>query len=179
MAAQTGARHNILGVFRDAESAAEGARRLRDAGFTNEDYDVLTANPYPEGAFGEHVKRNRLFVFALSGAFVGFTIAALFTIGTQAAFPLVTGGKPILAIPAMMIIMYEFTLLFAMIFTVIGVIFESRLPRVKGAGPVYDTRITLGYIGLIVTVTEDRIAAAQQALQQGGAEDVVREPARV
>jgi hypothetical protein len=43
---------------------------------------------------------------------------------------------------------------------------------------VYDTRITLGYIGLIVTVTDDRIAAAQQALQQGGAEDVVREPAR-
>lgn len=171
-------RQNILGVFKDAESAAEGARRLRDAGFTSEDYDVLTANPYPEGAFGEHVKRNKLFVFSLAGGFVGFSLALLLTAGTQAAWPLVTGGKPILAIPAMMIIMYEMTLLFAMIFTVIGVIFESRLPRTSGPGPVYDTRITLGYIGLIVTVADERISSAQEALQQGGAEDIVREPSR-
>ncbi len=170
------ARQSVLGVFADADSAAEGARRLRAAGFTGEDYDVLTGNPYPEGAFGDHPKRNKLFVFPLAGGFTGFSLALLFTAGTQAAFPLVTGGKPILAIPAMMIIMYEFTLLFAMIFTVLGVVFESRLPRFTGAGPIYDTRITLGYIGLLATVEEDRIAAARQAFQDGGAADVVGEP---
>ena len=73
--------------------------------------------------------------------------------------------------------MYEFTLLFAMIFTVIGVIFESRLPRPGGEGPLYDTRITLGYIGLLVTVDEERIGNAQEALQSGGAEDVINEGA--
>ena len=172
------ARKNVLGVYADAESAAEGARRLRSAGFTNEDYDVLTGNPYPEGAFGEHVKKNRLFVFPIAGGLTGFAVALLFTAGTQAAFPLVTGGKPILAIPAMLIIMYEFSLLFAMIFTVMGVIFESRLPRFSGAGPVYDPRITLGYIGLLATVEEDRVQAARQALQDGGAADVIGEPAK-
>ena len=86
-----------------------------------------------------------------------------------------TGGKPILAIPASMIIMYEFTLLLAMVFTVIGVVFESRLPRMSGPGPLYDTRITLGYIGLLVTVDESRITLAGTALEQGGAEDIIRE----
>ena len=172
------ATRDILGLFKDAETAAEGARRLKEAGFTADDYDVLTGNPYPEGAFGEHVKKNRLFVFPLTGAFVGFSLAALFTAGTQTAFPIVTGGKPILALPAMMIIMYEFTLLFAMIFTVIGIIVESRLPRISGPGPVYDTRITEGYIGLIVTCPEERLAAAQQAFRQAGAADVVQEAAR-
>ncbi|MEC8945041.1 MAG: DUF3341 domain-containing protein [Chloroflexota bacterium] len=166
---------DIMGVFADVDTAAEGARQLKSAGFVQDDYDVLTGNPYPEGAFGEHVKPNRLFVFALAGGFVGFAIAFLFTAATQTAFPLVTGGKPILAIPAMMIIMYEMTLLFAMIFTVTGVIFESRLPRPSGAGPVYDTRITLGYIGLIVTTSEDRLEKAEEALKAAGAEDIVRE----
>tara|TARA_B100000029_G_scaffold241712_2_gene239010 strand:+ start:46096 stop:46617 length:522 start_codon:yes stop_codon:yes gene_type:complete len=166
---------DIMGVFADVDTAAEGARQLKSAGFVQDDYDVLTGNPYPEGAFGEHVKPNRLFVFALAGGFVGFAIAFLFTAATQTAFPLVTGGKPILAIPAMMIIMYEMTLLFAMIFTVTGVIFESRLPRPSGAGPVYDTRITLGYIGLIVTASEDRLEKAEEALKAAGAEDIVRE----
>ena len=103
---------DLMGVFADTDTAAEGARQLKSAGFVQDDYDVLTGNPYPEGAFGEHVKPNRLFVFALAGGFVGFAIAFLFTAATQTAWPLVTGGKPILALPAMMIIMYEICLLY-------------------------------------------------------------------
>jgi len=177
LGAEAMANQSVLGLYENADTAAEGARNLREAGFTSDDYEVMTGNPYPEGAFGEHVKKNKLFRFSLFGAFIGFITAFLFVFATQTAFPLVTGGKPILAIPASMIIMYEFTLLVAMIFTVIGVIFESRLPRPGGAGPLYDARITLGYIGLLVTVDESRIGNAQQALQSGGAEEVINEPA--
>ena len=169
------ANRSVLGLYGDADTAAAGARQLRDAGFTSDDYEVMTGNPYPEGAFGEHVKKNKLFRFSLFGAFIGFATAFFFVFATQTAFPLVTGGKPILAIPASMIIMYEFTLLLAMVFTVIGVVFESRLPRMSGPGPLYDTRITLGYIGLLVTVDETRITLAGTALEQGGAEDIIRE----
>ncbi|MBI4312990.1 MAG: hypothetical protein HY681_14610, partial [Chloroflexi bacterium] len=52
------------------------------------------------------------------------------------------------------------------------------LPRFSGPGPIYDTRITLGYIGLLVTCPEERLPQAQQAFRQGGAEDVVQEAAR-
>ena len=58
------ANQSVLGLYGDADTAAEGARQLRDAGFTSDDYEVMTGNPYPEGAFGEHVKKNKLFRFS-------------------------------------------------------------------------------------------------------------------
>ena len=96
----------------------------------------------------------------------------MLTAGTQIAYPLVTGGKPVLGIPPMAIIMYEGTMLGAILFTIAGIIFESRLPRLfMGA---YDTRITEGYIGITVTVEQDRIEQAEQVLKNAGAEDIKR-----
>ncbi|GIT59928.1 MAG: hypothetical protein Ct9H300mP19_18760 [Dehalococcoidia bacterium] len=46
---------------------------------------------------------------------------------------------------AMLIIMYEMTMLAGVIATVIGIVFESRLPNMKPG--VYDTRITEGGSG--------------------------------
>ena len=72
----------------------------------------------------------------------------------------------------MAIVMYEGTMLGAIIFTVIGIIFESRLPRLfMGA---YDTRITEGYIGITVTADQDRVGKAEDVLKQAGAEEVKR-----
>jgi len=94
------------------------------------------------------------------------------TSGTQLAYPLVTGGKPVLSIPPMSIIMYEGTMLGAIIFTVIGIIIESRLPRIfMGA---YDERITEGYIGVTVTTSEERVGPAEEVLKASGAEDIKR-----
>ena len=96
----------------------------------------------------------------------------LLTAGTQLAFPLVAGGKPLLSIPPMAIIMYEGTMLGAILFTVFGIVFESRLPRLfMGA---YDTRITEGYIGVTVTTSEDRTDDAEDVLKKAGAEEVKR-----
>ena len=160
----------LLGLFPDAAGAVSGVDALVAAGFSNRDYDVLTDTPYPEEAFGEHVAPHKLYAFPFIGAFCGIAFALLITIGTQISYPMVTGGKPIIAVPAMMIIMYEGTMLGAVIFTVMGLIFESRLPRF-GLG-VYDPRITEGYIGLIVSTPEDRFSAAERALRGAGATDI-------
>jgi hypothetical protein len=92
---------------------------------------------------------------------------------TQMAYPLVTGGKPILALPPMAIISYEATLLGAILFTVIGIIFESRLPRLRLG--LYDNRITEGLIGVLVECEEEQVTRVEQALTQAGAVDVKRE----
>ena len=85
------------------------------------------------------------------------------------AYPLITGGKPILSIPPMAIIMYEGTMLGAIIFTILGIIFESRLPRIfMGA---YSEKITEGHIGVTVTTEEGRTGDAEDALKKAGAED--------
>lgn len=160
---------NVLGLYKETDAAADAVESLQTAGFAPHQYDVLTGSPYPEGAFGEEHIKHRLYVFPFIGALCGLTIAILLTVATQLAYPIVTGGKPILALPAMTIIGYEGTLLGAILFTVIGIIFESRLPRTGG---LYDTRITEGWIGVIVKCDDDLLGRAEEALNKAGAEEV-------
>ena len=162
----------LLAVFRDPGAVANAMDALRRAGFSGRDLTVLSGTPYPEGAFGEEPVRHRLYVFPFVGAACGFAVGLLVTIGTQLSFPLVTGGKPILSIPPMINVLYEGTLLGALVFTVLGVIFESRLPDLGGTP--YDPRISEGYLGVVVRTTDGRQAEAEQLLRAAGAEDVVR-----
>lgn len=164
------AEKSILGLYENPEDGANALDGLHQAGFDPNSFDVLTGTPYPEGAFGEHVPQHRLFRFPLFGAMVGFTLAILFTAGTQLAFPIVTGGKPILAIPAMLIIIYEMTMLSAVIMTVIGIIFESRLPNIKPGA--YDTRITEGLIGVVISCDEARSDEVSQIFRSTGAMEI-------
>ena len=163
---------SVLGLFKNEDAAADAMDALRAAGFAQNEYEVLTGTPYPEGTFGEAEPVHKLFRFPLIGAACGFIVGLVLTTGTQLAYPLVTGGKPILSIPPMAIILYEGTLLGAILFTVFGILFESRLPRLlMGA---YDTRITEGYIGVAVTTAEEKVAGAEELLKGAGAEEIKR-----
>ena len=168
------AKSSVLGLFPEGEEdkAADALDALRDKGYTHAEYEIITGTPYPEGTFGEEEPKHTLFRWPLMGAACGFIVGLVLTSGTQLAYPLVTGGKPILSIPPMSIIMYEGTMLGAIIFTVIGVMVESRLPRFfMGA---YDERITDGYIGVTVTSDRERALEAEEVLKEIGAEEVKR-----
>jgi hypothetical protein len=163
---------SVIGLFTEEDKAADAMDALREASFEENEVEVLSGTPYPEGTFGETEPVHKLYRFPLIGAACGFIVALLLTAGTQVAFPLVAGGKPIFSIPPMAIIMYEGTMLGAILFTVVGIVFESRLPRLfMGA---YDTRITEGYVGVTVTSSEGRMARAEETLRNSGAEDVKR-----
>ena len=164
------AKQAILGLFQDAESAANAGDALKSAGIEDTEYDFLTDSPYPEGAFGEREEKHRLYLYPFVGALLGLTSGIMITAMTQVAFPLVTGGKPILSLPPMAIICYEGTMLGAILFTVIGIIFESRLPKFKMG--LYDNRITQGIIGLLVNAEQDRGPQVMQILNGAGAIDV-------
>ena len=167
------AKRSILGLYTDANYAAEAGDSLRNVGLSNQDFDFLTGSPYPEGAFGERHNSHRLYIFPFIGAILGLSAGVLLTSMTQVAYPLVTGGKPILSLPPMAIVTYEGTMLGAILFTVLGIIFESRLPRLRMG--LYDDRITEGHIGVIVECEEEQLGQVEQALTQAGAVDVKRE----
>ena len=167
------AKRPILGLFEDANYAAEAGDALQRVGVSPNDYDFLTDTPYPEGAFGERHEGHRLYIFPLCGALVGLTVGILLTSMTQMAYPLVQAGKPVLSLPPMAVVTYESTMLTAIIFTIIGIIFESRLPSFKQG--LYDTRITEGYIGVLANVEEEQLTEVSGLFTQAGAVDVVRE----
>lgn len=162
-------KEQILGLCRDPNIAAEAVEALEGKGFSDHEYEILTAIPYPAGTFGEKPVRHRLYVFPFIGAAFGFSAALLLTMGTQLFPPLVTGGKPILSIPPMILIMFEGTMLGTILFTVIGVIFESRLFGPKLG--LYDRRITEGYIGLLITTSPERINEAEKIMAGAGIAD--------
>jgi hypothetical protein len=164
----------LLGLFQDPNHVADAIDNLRAAGFEGSALKTYTDTPYPEGAFGEEPENHRLYVFPFMGAMCGFSVGLLITIGTQMAYPLVTGGKPILAIPPMINVMYEGTMLGAILFTVLGIIFESRLPNFTNAP--YDPRISEGYIGLLVSRAEGKTDVAEKTMRAAGAVDIVAQP---
>ncbi|MCL0044001.1 DUF3341 domain-containing protein [Dehalococcoidia bacterium] len=161
----------MLGLFKQDEEAVSATDALEQAGYTNENYEILTGSPYPEGSFGERETKHRLYVYPFLGALLGLSIGLLLTGATQAAWPLITGGKPILSIPPMIIISYEGMMLGAILFTVLGIFFESRLPNLRAG--LYDPRITEGYVGITVECGEERVNAVDQLFRRAGAEDVL------
>ena len=162
---------SILGLFQQPEPAADAMDGLKEAGFELGTFDVLTGTPYPEGAFGEHVPQHRLFRYPAFGAIIGFTRSVFLTSVTQLAYPMVTGGKPILSIFAMLIIMYEMTMLAGVIATVVGIVIESRLPNMKPG--IYDTRITEGWIGVVDSFDDDsKVTDAERVLNGAGAVEI-------
>lgn len=167
------AKQAILGLFQDAESAANAGDALKSAGIADTEYDFLTDSPYPEGAFGEREEKHNLYLYPFIGALLGLTSGILITAMTQVAYPLETGGKPILSLPPMAIVCYEGTMLGAILFTVIGIIFESRLPKMKMG--LYDNRITQGLIGLLVNAEQEKGPEVMQILNGAGAVDVKSE----
>jgi Protein of unknown function (DUF3341) len=160
----------LLGIFREPESVAAAMRELRTADFGSRELTVVSSVPYPEGTFAEAPESHRLYVFTFAGAACGLAVGLLVTIGTQLSYPMVTGGKPLLAIPPMLIVLFEATLLGAIIFTVAGVIFESRLPDASDMPS--DQRISEGYLGLAVRA-DGRQAEAERLLREHGAVDVI------
>lgn len=162
----------LLALYSDDQTAADATDKLALSGFNPAEFQILTGCPYPDGAFGEREPRHRLYAFPFIGAACGLATSVLLTAGTQISYPMVTGGKPILSIPPMAIISYEGTMLGAILFTILGTLFEMRLPR-AGVG-LYDVRITEGYIGISLHCPEERVSAAELAFRQSGAVDVVR-----
>ncbi len=161
----------LLGIFRDPDAVVQAVEGLRNAGVEGDDVEVLSDSPYPEGAFGEGHHKHRLFVFPFVGAACGLAVGLMLTISTQISYPMITGGKPVLSIPPMINVMYEGTMLGAILFTIMGIIFESRLPNL-GSAP-YDPRISEGYLGVLVRRSGGRVSAAERALRDAGAVDVV------
>ncbi len=96
----------------------------------------------------------------MTGAAAGFALASF----TSLDWPLITGGKPILSMPAYVIIAFELAILFGVLSTLIGMFINSRLPYVKPM-VVYDPEFSAGRFGLYVTAAEDRIAEARRILE--------------
>jgi len=152
----------LLASFDYVDSAVNAIGELREAGLKK----ITAFMPYPEAQIEEALQYDQspVRVWALAGGLLGAAAGLALTVFTSLDWPLVTGGKPILSIPAYVIITFEMMVLFGALATVIGLFVNSRLPYVKPM-VVYDPEFSAGKFGIYVTVAPDHLDRARGILQ--------------
>ncbi len=152
----------LLASFDYVDSAVNAIGELRAAGLKK----ITAYMPYPEALIEEALgyDQSPVRVWALAGGLLGAAAGLALTSFTSMDWPLVTGGKPILSIPAYVIITFEMMVLFGALSTVIGLFVNSRLPYVKPM-VVYDPEFSAGKFGIYVTVAADHLDRARGILK--------------
>lgn len=153
----------LLASYEYLDDTVDAITDLRKAGFK----DLTAYAPFPEHHI-EHAlgyDQSPVRVFTLVGALTGTAAGFAFTAWTSMDWPLVTGGKPILSMPAYVVIAFELTILFGALATVIGLFINSRLPSVKPP-VVYDPEFTSGRFGVQVSTDAGRAAEARGILEK-------------
>jgi hypothetical protein len=162
----------IYGLYADGDAAQRAVNALRSAGVADADITVISAEPMEHYEFGEMNKSTYMWYIASVGGLLGLAFGAWLTRMTEVAWPLPTGNMPIVAWWPNMIVMFELTMLGAIIATVGTLLVTGGLLRRLPA--LYDPAVSEGKI--LVGVENPSIAAAAvaQALRSGGAEPVTR-----
>ncbi|MGW8264908.1 MAG: DUF3341 domain-containing protein [Longimicrobiales bacterium] len=153
----------ILASYDYLDSAVEAIGALRKAGFKKR--SITAYAPVPEHDL-EHAmgyQQSPVRVFALVGALTGTATGFALSIFTSMDWPLVVGGKPIVSIPAFVVIAFELTILFGALSTVIGLFVNTRLPHLKPL-VVYDPQFSAGRFGVYVAGSPEKMDEARRIL---------------
>ena len=162
----------ILGIFAHLDTFTRAIGELRHSG-----YDDLSAlSPVPRHEIEEAIegKKSPVRLFTLLGGISGGVTALILTIATSTHYPLITGGKPIVSIPPFLVIVFELTILFGALATILGMLINIRLPRIR-LEPGYEPRFSEDRFGLWVRCSADQAQRVQELLRVAGAEEVRRE----
>ncbi len=161
------ANRSVLGLYHEATSTADTLDRLRALGIPEEAMTVMSGVPYTPEILGRRPVYERLPLFALIGAVGGFLAAIFLTVATPHLYSVSVGGQPLVPGPPSIIILFEFTMLGALLATFGGLLAEIAFPSV--GRQEYDHRITEGHIGVLAVVDEALADQVETALKETGA----------
>jgi hypothetical protein len=164
MAGETG----VLGAFSDPTSAAAAVRSLRAEGFQ---VRVAMPAPFPEVVAAVGKPRSAIDFITLPGAVLGLCLGVLLTVGTSLAWPLVTGGKPIVSIPPFVIVIFEVTVLIGSLTNLAAVSVGGWL---GGRAAAFPPAANFSGDRIGVHAGGGDAAAAERILRSAGAEEVTR-----
>lgn len=153
----------LLAGYDFLDSCVDAIEGLKKAGFKQ----ITAYVPYPEHhieaamGYGQSPVR----VFTLVGGLTGAAAGLSLTTWTSAYWPLVVGGKPIIGIPAYIVITFEAAVLFGALATLIGLAINARIPDFKPQ-MAYDPEFSAGRFGIYVVAPVDRVDEARRILEK-------------
>src|SRR6266513_1033145 len=141
----------MYGLFDRPDAAQRAYTSLKRAGIAPRDITVVSGEPFEAFEFSHRDHTMILFRLALLGGIIGFISAVALVRGTELAWPIVTGGMPIVAWWPNLVIIFEMTMLGAIVTTVVSLLVTSKLPAFGKT--IYDPAVSDGKILFGVTLT--------------------------
>jgi len=143
----------IYGLYSDPDSAQHAVDELRRAGVADRAITVIASQPYEEYEFSHRYKQTWIFWIAAGGGVLGLGSGLGLAYITEVFWPIMTGGMPIMAWWPNIIIMFELTMLGAILATVLSLFITTGLPTVESR--VYDAEVSNGKILVAVEKPND------------------------
>ena len=164
-------RDNLTALFQQDVKPESLMQSLRESGIADEEVSIMTPLPLSERA-SARVGAMPLYLVTIIAGLVGIGVGVFFAGGTAALYPLMTGGKPIVAVPVVAIIAYETMMLLAIVTTFVTMIVGIR--RAHRHIAERDPRIDDGYRMLVVSlpIDPDRVSQVRDLLQRAGAVEI-------
>lgn len=169
----------VVGVYDSLDGCVEAIGRIRTAGFEN----LVIHSPVPSHEIEEAMNKGmsiiRYFTLfgAIAGGIGGFLLSSYASMRWNLAGfnELITGGKPVISIPAFLIITFECTILLGGIGTLVGFFYASRIPQ-PTMSDVYLESFGVDRFGVGIVCDENQLEKAEAALKTNGASEVYRAP---
>jgi hypothetical protein len=164
----------VYALYSDPDAAQRAVNGLRAAGVGDGDITVMSGEPFEEQPFAQRDKATWLWYIACAGGLFGLTFATWLTRMTELAWPLKTGNMPIVAWWPNLIVIFELTMLGAILATVITLFVTAKL-RPRRTPTFYDREVTDGKILVgVENPSAANLPALEQALMAGGADHIKR-----
>ncbi|MFN8390929.1 MAG: DUF3341 domain-containing protein [Bdellovibrionota bacterium] len=161
----------VVGHFRFVDDTRTAIRKLREKGYDQ----VELFTPFPNHDLEDEMyvgkKRSPVRRCTLTGALTGLTCAFLMTCWMSIDYPVRVSAKPLISIPAFIVIGFECTILFGSLANMLGMLHFSRIPNLFN-NPGFRPQFTSGTFGLTVRVPKDQTDSLKSFFEQGGAEKV-------
>jgi hypothetical protein len=163
----------VLGVFGHLDATVAAIQSLKDGGHGDE---ITVYSPVPRHELEAVLKQptSPVRMWTLIGGMTGCGVGAWVTLYMSYDWPIVVGGKPVGSILPYVIIMFEMTVLFGALTTILGLLFNALLASRHQGTIAYDPRFTNDKFGIFVRCGDDQAPAMESLLKGAGAEEVRR-----
>jgi len=159
----------VYGLYTTGDAAQRAVNGLRAAGYADRDITIISAAPMEEYEFSHIDRETYLWYIASGGGLLGLLFSTWLARFTEVDWPITVGNMPIVAWYPNLIVMFELTMLGAILSTVITLIVSAGLGR--RMPKLYDPEVTQGKILVGVAAPDSaRMADVERALSAPGAE---------
>jgi hypothetical protein len=135
--------NGIYGLYPDPDMAQRAVHNLRAAGVADADITIISSEPFEHFEFGHRDAKTAMPWIATAAGAAGLLLTYYLLGLSQRSWPLVTSGMPLAPNWTNLIIIFEMTMLSAILATVITLIVTAFF---GDKGKLYDPEVSDGYI---------------------------------